>query len=445
MKGFFALTVVTFWLTAFPLKGPLLQDPSLFLLFLFFHGIGFFSYYFLYSRITNMKIVIASLIITSSLTILFPFLSLIYQKLCISLIGFFSPPWVIYVLSFLKIEFNLLWPYSGLIFGNLLTYLLSLISSELNWISYVGLGLLLLFIFMIKKNHKVALNWQIIELKLSNYDYFFLYSAIFLYYFISPFFYEIKSIEHEIDYVKDVHIYLIFYSLGILSTFYLLKYTKINIKDIFILTSSLLTLANSFFILKTKSAYVFGKSTLFFSCGIMDFITLYLFINFFNDMRNLILFFVLILTSLLISNLLFINITISGDHLFIYLGIISLLCILFFYKLNLKFIPYIQDLSYPKKEEQIAIDSQITTDLKVSPDTICEKINQKLDSATKKLSKRECEVIYYYIFENKNLTEIAQILEISRSSVKEYLKRACIKLGTNQYELKSLLDELLRK
>lgn len=450
MKSFLALTIVTFWLTIFPLKGPLLPESSLFLVFLFFHSLGYLNVYFFYNYFLEKKFILFSLIVTVVLTFLFPFLTQTYKKICISLIGLFSPPWIVYALSFLRQEITSLWPYSGLIFGNLLTYLLSLIIQENYFIYYIFVGSILLILYFIKKNSKDLTNTQPIYLDLRKIDYFLLYSGIFFYYLISPLLYEVFTTQHWLYSDKDIHINLIFYSLGVISSFYFLKFTKLDKKDLLILSSSLLSIVNIFLHFKKELSIILGKSILFLSSGIMDFITLFLFIKFFKDLKKLALLFCLVSLSLLVSNVLYSMIFVNKNHLFPYVSIISLLCILFFYKLNLKFtleerLSYSDKVDIIEKDIPTSNDKEAIIEEKVTPELLYEKINQKLDSNIKKLSKRECEVIYYFIFENKNITEVSQILEISRSSAREYLKRACIKLGTNQHELRNLIEDLLKR
>ncbi len=55
------------------------------------------------------------------------------------------------------------------------------------------------------------------------------------------------------------------------------------------------------------------------------------------------------------------------------------------------------------------------------------------------------EVLFLHIIENKNLTEIAEILDISRSSVKEYLRRASLKLDVPIFALSDFIKKILEE
>lgn len=444
MRGFLALAFFTFWLTSFPLQGCLLPEKEPFKVFLIFHFMGYLGSFLLYNFLEKKKFFPISIFLIALLTLIYPFLSSTYKLTAISLLGLISPLMALFYFYYLKGEKGLLWPYTGLIFGNLLTLLIYPISQKSLPLAHLILASSLVVPLFIKN---LSQEFAQEVLYLQRKDFFYLYGGIFIFYLTSPLIYNwlssnFRSFEHSLQ--MD----LIFYSLGILISMAYLKATTWTYKGLFILAATFISLANTALHFEKVYTFYLGRFLLFSGSGLMDLITLYIFVNHFKNLRNTALLYALICLSILIGNIFFEFIQIEKEYLLSYLALISLFSLLFFYKMSLEKIKEdVPEIVLPLEEtsEEPQRDSEMLTYEKPleTPQTLQDKLNQCLAASVKKLSKRECEVIYYYALEERNLTEIAELLQISRSSAKEYLKRACMKLGISQYELKDFLSKIL--
>lgn len=166
-----------------------------------------------------------------------------------------------------------------------------------------------------------------------------------------------------------------------------------------------------------------------FSIGIIDVFSLFLFISYFTHLRSLTFLYFLITLGIFLGNIFSSFIFVEKSYFVSYLILISLIGLLLFYKFYLTYI-------YSKREENIETSS--VEDRKITQEIFLQKINESLPPNVKKLSKREGEVLYLHVIEARNPTEISNILGISRSSVREYIKRAALKLGISVFELPNI-------
>ncbi len=175
------------------------------------------------------------------------------------------------------------------------------------------------------------------------------------------------------------------------------------------------------------------KFLVFTAIGIMDIYSLFLFVSRFSNLKALSLLYGMItlgiaLGSLFYNFLVFYHISYKLS----YLSIVGLIGLLVYYK-------FYFSLASKKDFEEVST-SEVQSlpfqgDGNLTLEIFQKRINENLPPYVKKLSKRESEVLFLYAIQEKNLTEISQILNISRSSVREYLRRASLKLGVGLTEL----------
>lgn len=284
-------------------KGPLITDHSLFPYFLIFHSLGYLFCYMLYSKILTKKAFTISLLLTMLLTSLFPHISLMSKKIIISCLALISPIWILYSFLTLKKEKGNLWQYTGLISGNFITDLLSSTSILSPQAMHRILAVALLSLYFINiKIQTQETPFQNLEINRANQ--FYLYAGIFIFYLISPLIYNWLTITHTLFH-GNIQFNIFFYSFEILFAISYLKLSCWSYKELFILTTTLISLGNIALHFEKLTTFYLGKLLFFSGTGIMDLITLFLFINFFNTLKPLALLYGLISLSILCGNLLF--------------------------------------------------------------------------------------------------------------------------------------------
>jgi DNA-binding CsgD family transcriptional regulator len=175
----------------------------------------------------------------------------------------------------------------------------------------------------------------------------------------------------------------------------------------------------------------------------MDLATLYFFINFFKTIRPIALLYAGISSSLFLGEYLLSLLLQNRDYYLASFQFFSLFSLLFFYKAYLKeqktsSEKEILEGTFPEETEKpniLALPYKGALD----PESLRDKLNSKVPPHAKRLTLRECEVLFYYVIEEKNLVEISTLLGLSRSSVREYLRRASFKLGTSPQEIRDFL------
>lgn len=439
MNGFFALAIVTFWLTSFPLKGFFLLKEEYFLIFLLAHITGYTLIFLRYHFFEGNSFFPKFCFLPAFLTLLHPFLSTPTQIFLILLIGIISPLIMMRVVQILKAEGKTLWPYTGIILGNLFTYLLQIAGLSL-WLKALILGFSLLILFFLKPSSESPQETEEAPLPLK--DRIYLFSGIFSFYLIGPLIYEwIK--KSSLDALHLPQLELIFYSLGILGALFYLKINIWSLKGLFISGAIFLSLAGAMFHFQTEPAFLVGKFFTSSAFGLMDLATLYFFINFFKTIRPIALLYAGISSSLFLGEYLLSLLLQNRDYYLASFQFFSLFSLLFFYKAYLKeqktsSEKEILEGTFPEETEKpniLALPYKGALD----PESLRDKLNSKVPPHAKRLTLRECEVLFYYVIEEKNLVEISTLLGLSRSSVREYLRRASFKLGTSPQEIRDFL------
>lgn len=425
MKGLLGLTLITFWLTSFPLQGPLLPKKDWFLWFLFFHFIGYgilFLKFNWFNKFNFFSIVIIKIAI---LTALFPFFSEFFSFYIFILLALFSPLPIFKIFLLIKSEKNSFLPYIGLICGNWSTFFLQIFSlPKVYFFPLIGTGLIVTY-FLKPKHFENNLTEETLKIPFKSLIYLFI--AIFCFYLSGTLVY--KWMEN-CSFQKSLHLFflLLWYSLGIFLGIILRIKNLFSYKNIFLLSTVFLAFSKASLHLEKNEVYPLTHLFIFSASGIMDFITLDFFIKVFPNIRFLGLLYALINLALFSGNLLFKLSFYQKDYILSFLTLISLLTFLFLYKTDFK-----------------KVQRKKFTEESLNPNLLRTKINNSLNFLNKPLTIRESEVLFYYIIQNKTQQEVAQILNISRSSVKEYLKRASLKLGCSSIaEVEVKVKEILK-
>ncbi|MCS7278644.1 MAG: hypothetical protein NZ530_01115 [Thermodesulfobacteriaceae bacterium] len=423
-----SLSIITLWLTAFPLQGFLLPEKSWFPWFLIFHLIGYTIIFLKFSWFEKFNFFPFFILKGALLTALFPFIIDSLKLYILIFLALFFPLIILRALSFLKKDGNSFFPYMGFILGNWITLILNFWPLSKVYV-YLFIGINLFFLYFLNPNFKTFSKKEedFLPFPLKNLVYLFLGISIFYFSGTLVYLWIEKSSYPSILSLGSL---TLFYSLGVLLGILLKKKKIIFFKELFILGSVFLAFSKAFFHFENEKVLFIAQFFIFSSSGLMDFITLYFFINNFTTIRFLSLLYALINLSLLLGHLLFHYLVFyQKEHILSFLTLVALLTFVFFYKTEIK-----------EKEEKILTEKK---EEKLTPEILQIKLNKSLNSSAKKLTLRESEVLFYHLIQNTSLKEVAQILGISRSSVREYLKRAAIKLGCSVYELKDKVTEKL--
>ncbi len=142
------------------------------------------------------------------------------------------------------------------------------------------------------------------NLEINRANQFYLYAGIFIFYLISPLIYNWLTITHTLFH-GNIQFNIFFYSFEILFAISYLKLSCWSYKELFILTTTLISLGKIALHFEKLTTFYLGKLLFFSGTEIMDLITLFLFINFFNTLKPLALLYGLISLSILCGNLLF--------------------------------------------------------------------------------------------------------------------------------------------
>lgn len=426
MKGFIALSILVFWLISFPLNIKVLSEKLLFELFFLFHSVGYFILYYKFNFFVKRGFFLPAVFFQVIFTLIFIWLPFTFKPMIISAIGLISPLICLRTFAFLVKETGKLFPYAGILTGNLLFFFFNFLEiPSVILISIASLSLIILLFFKYPMFSENEFNKDSPFPGKS-----FLYLSFFIFYLISPFFYE-SFVINFLNIKLRLFLELIFYLFGI--TVFLLSIKLFKQDKFFFLVPLigfvLLSLSSIPLQFNNMVYHLLSKFFILFSIGIIDVFSLFLFISYFTHLRSLTFLYFLITLGIFLGN-------IFSDHLFSeksyfvsYLILISLIGLLLYYKFYITYI-------YSKRKEKIETSS--AEDKKLTQEIFLQRINEMLPANVKKLSKREGEVLYLHVIEEKNTTEISKILKISRSSVKEYLKRAALKLGISVYELPNL-------
>lgn len=438
---FLSLMLITFWLTSFPLRGFLIPSVKLAEIFLFVHLLSYLGIYLFFNFLEkhlNLKIFSVLVFKVGVLTMLFPLVSEKFKFLIMIILGGVSSFIVIEIIKKLKGLKDKYWIYTGILMGNFVTLGLEKSSFSLK-VGFLILGLSVFCIGVLmwyekekeKKEKAIILEEPLKEGK--GRDLFYLLLAIGIFYLCGDLAY--RWLEHKTSESNYRLILLISYGLGMLLGIIFRSKNWWGVRGLFILGVTVLFISKIFLHFKVFWVLLGAAIFLLFSVGLMDFLTLNYFITRFR-IKILALLYAVISLSLFLGYFLFETLLLKKEeYVLSFLSVISLVTILLFYRVSFK-----EEKSLVEKEIEI-LDVQE----KLTPQQLMEKINKTLPPYAKGLTRRESEVLFYYVIESKNLKEISEILGISRSSVKEYLKRVSMKLDTPIYELKNLVKELLEK
>lgn len=225
------------------------------------------------------------------------------------------------------------------------------------------------------------------------------------------------------------------YGAGILFGILFRKRDWWRFRGLFVLGATTLFLSKLLLHFKVFLTILGASLFLLFSVGLMDFLTLNYFVTKFEKIKKLALLYAVIALSLFLGYFLFEKVLLGKEeYMLSFLSVISLTTLLLFYRIP----PERRNTNIEEiKEETLEPKERLT------PQMLMERINSSLPSYTKRLTKRESEVLFYYAVEDKNFREISEILGISRSSVREYLKRASLKLEVPVSEFKRFIKNFL--
>ncbi len=431
MKNLLSLTIIIFWLTSFPLQGFLLPQKEWFFWFLFFHFIGYIVIFLHFEWFKKFNFFPFFIIINALLTALFPFLSDVLKLYNLILLGLLSPLTILKTLFLLKEKGSSYLPYTGLILGNVVTLTCQFLPlPNVYFYFFLGICLISLYFFKNPVIHFSEKDFSFFNLK----DLIYLFLFIFVFYFSGSLIYlwiEKNFYQQLLSWAALV----LFYSLGILLSIFIKKKNLLPYKEIFILGIVFLAISKAFFHLESQKIIFLAQLFVFLASGFMDFITLYFFINFFPTPKLIPLLYALISLALFLGHIIFkYSILYQREYIPSFLTFLALLSFIFLYKTKIE----------EKKELLKEEKSEEKLSLNLTPEILKDKINSVLSyNLEKPITSRESEVLFYHIIEGKNLQEVAKILRISRSSVREYLKRASIKLGCSVYELSNKIKEIL--
>lgn len=449
IRTFVGLSLIVFWLTSFPLRGFLSPSKEWTQIFLITHAVTYLCIYVFFSLLEKYGIFGLRRILafkTGLLTILFPFVSDVLVKMLIGIIlAVISPFIVLEILKQMKEAKDRYWIYTGFIIGNLATLGLqkSLTSPQIAFfilgLSVLGVGELLNY--RVKQHGEPQEGQKEQKQKTQNGKILtWLILGIGIFYLCGDLAYRwLEERSVKINYVSVLLI--LSYGTGILLGITFRKKNWWGFRGLFVLGATTLFISKLFLHFKISWTLLGANVFLLFSIGLMDFLTLNYFITRFERIRELALLYAIITFSLFFGYILFESVLLrKEEYMLSFLSVISLSTILlFFYK-----IPLEKDLEKEITITEVSEEDVHETEERLTPQILMEKINSSLPSYAKGLTKRESEVLFYYVIEDKNLKEISEILGISRSSVREYLKRTSLKLEVSTGELKAFVKNFLK-
>lgn len=442
IRAFFSLFLVVFWLTSFPLRGFLSPSPGWTQVFLITHAVTYFCIYVFFEflekhRIYRLTHVLAFKI--GFLTALFPFISDALMKVWIGIIlAVLSPFVILEILRQVKAVRDRYWIYTGFIMGNLANLGLhrAISSSEIAFLilglSMLGVGILLSYkvnlpIESKKKEEKGSKENR------GERGFPWLILGVGIFYLCGDLAYRWIESSARSDHLSVLLI--LSYGTGILMGIFFRKKNWWGFRRLFVWGATTLFISKLLLHLKISWTLLGANLFLLFSIGLLDFLTLNYFITRFEKMRELALLYAVIAFSLFLGYMLFENVLLKKEeYVLSFLSMVSLVTILLFYKIPFEKEKTVIEVSEEKVHE---------TEERLTPQILMERINNSLPPYVKGLTKRESEVLFYYTIENKNLKEISEILGISRSSVREYLKRISLKLEVSTTELKTFVKNFL--
>ncbi len=397
MIAFLFITSFVFWLISFPMGGFLLKHEYGILLFLITHIpslliFGLLVPYSYFDKMANFSIGL-----TSILTATYPFLD--NKDLVIAALGISSSFLSIKTGVALKIYNNPL-SLTGVAVGNLLSFFLSSVDINENY-KYLIISI---FISLVLINIKTVISNNM-RVNLRKYELTF----IFLLYLTGGVMYgSLMPVYSEFAWLN--HSEVIFYSLAVCLGVCAYKY-KLFSEKIWV-SFIILFIGLSFALMHVLNPISINISMYFIQSGfgLADIYLLYILLGAGNPQKAFGLGYSTVCTAILLGALA----GISGINMNIVVGVanIALILIAIYYALYGSG----RGIGAPAVREQVKNVKDI---LKVLED--------KGDNLSANLSPREREVVIMYS-KGKSVHEISEILGISVSSVREYLRRACVKL-----------------
>lgn len=401
--GFLALSLFVFWLLSFPMCGPLLENPLNDVAIFYFltpHSIflAIIGFFLNQKKIDIVYVVI--ILVTSFLTLIFPFVS--FKPTLLIILGILSSFIIIKIVLFLaNLENNILLAGLGISLGNFLVLIFSISQIPKNikfFIISVGLAFTTL---LLKKEHleeQIALHHE------SSISYIVYIILFFVFYFIGGLMYNnFLPLYTNLAYLQNFE--LLFYILGALAGIYFVKKDRDLTIAIGIL---LMALSLSFFKIETRTFSNLGMFFSQLSFGFFDLLLISILIMFKSSLRKI----SIILTSMtlgILTGQIFSFHLKDTSKIIIESGNIVLIVsalTLYFLKKNIK-----------ENKQDMAAQYENFQDLNFYKHPIY-----------KNLSEQELKVLKM-VLQDKKYTEIAAEMKISVSTVKTYMKRICDKTG----------------
>jgi len=428
LYSLFLLSFFVFWLVSFPMAGFLLDDSNLLPYFLTGHIIGLFLIHvYPYIFKTAYLYFIA---LTSFLTFLFPFIE--RTTLIISFIGFFSAFLAVATGVSLR-SANTQLVFLGLAFGNLSALALELIPISKN-IKFLVLSLVILLPLV---NHGTSLNYPP---SIKDRNFIYILSFLFLTYLIGGLMYGgFMDLLNENSDFSGVG--LLPYTLSVIAS-YLIVRRKLPEELLPLL--SIISFAFSFTVMHLDARFVIhlGIYLLELGFGFLDFYLLLVLYKKENPIQTFSLGFIVVCFAILIGY--FLSSFSAVKSLLLFLGNLILLSVLIYVIVSNFQRVKVKTYTFGSDEMQYVESSETNKELRKRE--LCREfvveLNRNIPEYKKKLSKREEEVLILFLLE-KSYREIAEELDISVSSTREYINRALNKLSMDKEQLKKLYKESL--
>ena len=403
-RALIVLSFYIFWLVSFPMSGFLItQDisPNITSFFLLSHIFTFATSYFFINIDILKKLINPAILITTILTLLFPFLKE-HSEPIILIIGITSVfPAIKSILIFKNLSDKVTFSIFSLILGNLLTFIASFLNHFLVYF-FISLCLITIALIPIENDDKNEI------LKIKNINLLIL----FIFYLTGGLMYEF-FLPNYLTMAYITNFELIFYILGLLLSIFFIKKDLDIAFAIGILLSSF-----SFFLYKLQTilATNTGMYVSQISFGIVDAFFINFIISYIPDFKKMLIIFIVMLTGILLGKQLCVMlnnkllIIIESGNLFL---ILSAILLFFKNKMERK-----ELIPYGNIEKKI-INFQ---------ETVFDE-----DATHKKLSEQEKKVLDL-LLQNKNYRTIAEKMNISISTVKTYMKRIYEKTNTKNID-----------
>ncbi|WP_340696085.1 LuxR C-terminal-related transcriptional regulator [Hydrogenobacter thermophilus] len=413
MFALFSLSSFVLWLISFPMAGFLLKDFDLLPYFLAGHIGGFVSILFLRANFYNLAPVFLS--VTMLLTASFTYLDL--KPITMFFIGFFSSYFAVLVGHFLT-ESPKKRDLLGLVLGNVGVSALYFLPVK-DYYKFLIISFLPSINFYRKP---ITFSFKTIEKRI----YLRFLLSIFVLYITGGLMYknimEIYSIQ---AFVFGIEVF--FYAFAVLLAYFMLMK---NTKEEHLLVSAVISyaLAYSLMHFEHKMFLNIMMYLIQFGFGFADAYLLYTLIN----LRNPLLVFPVGFSTVCVSIMCgyYLGKLISHPDFLIAVG-------------NIILVSFSLYTFYVAKTEKVIKEKMPKITQKVGAKEFIESLCVDLQKYDKRLSRREIEVMSLML-EGKSNEEIAKILGISISSVREYSRRALEKIDKDREELSHAYMEWLK-